>query len=75
MLFAKAPGTGTYIAVRRLSLSLIDDESFDAALEAFVNQAETWRRLLSDFRPVAKAAAERAASEAPSFASPGFMQV
>ena len=75
VFFAKAPGTGAYIAVRRLSLSLIDDEAFDAALEAFVNQAETWQRLLADFRPVAKAVAERAASEAPSFASPGFMQV
>ena len=73
--FAKTPGLGTYIAVRRLSLSTIDSEAFDSALESFVNQAETWQRLLADFRPVAKAAAERAASEVPSFASPGFMQV
>jgi len=75
MLFAKAPGTGTYIAVRRLSLSQLDNDSFDSALESFVNQAETWQRLLADFRPVAKAAAERTESESPSFASPGFMQV
>lgn len=75
VFFAKAPGTGTYIAVRRLSLSMIDGDAFDAALEAFVNQAETWQRLLADFRPVAKAAAERAESESPSFASSGFMQV
>jgi len=75
VFFAKTPGLGTYIAVRRLSLSLIDDDAFDAALESFVNQAETWKRLLADFRPVAKAAAERAELEAPSFASPGFMQV
>lgn len=75
VFFAKAPGTGTYIAVRRLSLALVDDDAFDAALEAFVNQAETWQRLLADFRPVAKAAAERAESESTSFASAGFMQV
>ena len=31
--------------------------------------------LLSDFRPAAKAAAERAASENPSFGTNGFMQV
>ena len=75
VFFAKAPGTGTYIAVRRLSLSLIDDDAFDAALESFVNQSETWQRLLADFRPVAKAAAERAEAESPSFGATGFLQV
>ena len=75
VFFAKTPGLGTYIAVRRLSLSTIDGDAFDSALEAFVNQAETWQRLLADFRPVAKAAAERAESEAQSLASSGFMQV
>ena len=76
MFFAKAPRAGAYIAVQRLSLLLVDDDSFDAALESFVNQAETWQRLLSDFRPVAKAAAEHAKSEgSPSFGSSGFMQV
>jgi hypothetical protein len=39
-----------------------------------VNQAETWRRLLADFRPAAKAAAEAAAEE-PSFGAGGFVQV
>ena len=73
--FAKAPDTETYIVVRRLALQTLDDESFDSALEAFVNQAETWRRLLSDFRPVAKAAAEKKQAEDPSFGSAGFMQV
>ncbi len=46
-----------------------------AALEAFVNQAETWRRLLADFRPAAKAAAESKAAEKLSFGSSDFMQV
>lgn len=73
--FAKAPDPGPYIVVRRLSLASIDDDAFDAALEGFVNLAETWRHLLADFRPIAKAAAEKSEAEKPSFGSTGFMQV
>ena len=65
--FAKEHESGSYILVRRLSLPTLDPESFDVALEALVNLAETWRRLLADFRPAAKAAADRAESESPSF--------
>ena len=36
--------------------------------------SETWRRLLADFRPVAKAAAERV-EELPQFGASGFVQV
>lgn len=72
--FAKEPESGAYVLVRRLSLPTLEAESFDAALEALVNLAETWRRLLADFRPVAKAARE-ASAEAPSFGAGGFMQV
>ena len=72
--FAKEPESGAYILVRRLSLPSLDLESFDASLEALVNLAETWRRLLADFRPAAKAAAER--DEAPpQFGANGFVQV
>lgn len=39
-----------------------------------VNLSETWRRLLADFRPVAKAAAERTEG-APQFGTNGFVQV
>ena len=72
--FAKAPESGAYVLVRRLALPTLDPESFDAALEALVNLAETWRRLLADFRPVAKAAAERV-DESPQFGAHGFVQV
>ena len=72
--FAKAPESGTYVAVRRLALPTLDSDAFDAALEALVNQAETWRRLLADFRPVAEAAAKEALEE-PSFGAGGFVQV
>ena len=74
VFFAKAPESGPYIAVQRTPLSLIDADSFDMTLEAFVNQAETWRRLLVDFRPVAKVAAEKV-GEAPLFGTSGFVQV
>ena len=72
--FAKVPENGVYVLVRRLPLPALDGDSFDAALEAFVNLAETWRRLLADFRPVAKAAAEHG-GEAPHFGASGFVQV
>jgi len=72
--FAKAPESGTYVALRRLALPTLEPDAFDAALEALVNQAETWRRLLADFRPAAQAAAEAAAEE-PSFGAGGFVQV
>ena len=73
-LFAKEPEKGAYILVRRLLISMLDAESFDAALEALVNLTETWRRILADFRPVAKAAAERA-EDSPGFGASDFLQV
>ena len=73
--FAKIPDPGPYVIARRVPLSQVDNDTFDALLEAFVNNAETWRRLLVDFRPAAKAAAERAAAESPSLDSSGFMPV
>lgn len=72
--FAKEPERGAYVLVRRLPLAMLDAGAFDAALEAHVNLAETWRRLLADFRPVAKAAASRT-NEAPQFGANGFVQV
>ena len=72
--FAKESENGVYIVVRRLPLSTLNAESFDAALESLVNLAETWRRLLADFRPVAKEAAESSVS-APEFGASGFVQV
>jgi hypothetical protein len=72
--FAKAPERGNYVVVRRLALPALDPDAFDVALEALVNQAETWRRLLADFRPAAKAAAEAVAEE-PVLGVGGFVQV
>jgi len=72
--FAKAPGGDSYILVRRIALPTLEPADFDNALEAFINMVETWRRLLADFRPAAKAAAESAQAD-PEFAVQGFMQV
>ena len=72
--FAKAPESGAYVVACRLTLPTLDDESFDAVLEALVNLAETWRRLIADFRPVAQAAAENVEG-VPGFGTNGFMQV
>ena len=72
--FAKAPETGVYVLVRRLPLAGLDSDAFDVALEALVNAAETWRRILADFRPAAAQAAVEEES-APAFGAGGFMQV
>ena len=72
--FSKDPVTGSYILVRRLSLPALDGEAFDAALESLVNQAETWRRLLADYRPVANAVSEKGET-LPQFGASGFVQV
>ena len=73
--FAKATDAAVYVIVRRLSLPSLGSEAFDSALESLVNQAEAWRRILADFRPVAAAAAADAKAEGPSFDTSGFMQV
>ena len=73
--FAKAAESGAYVIVRRLALLSLDPAVFDTALESLVNQAETWRRLLADFRPAAESAAASAQTESPSFGTSGFMQV
>jgi hypothetical protein len=72
--FAKTRETSKYVLMRHAPLASLSPEGFDAALESLVNTAETWRRLLADFRPAAAlAAAENA--EAPSFGEGGFLQV
>ena len=72
--FAKNNGTDQYIAVRRLPLAALDSAAFDTALESLVNLAETWRRLLADFRPAAEAAAKENADR-PAFGSGAFLAV
>ena len=73
--FAKSAQTGKYMLLRRLNLLVLDDAAFDTAIESIVNTAEVWRKMLEDFRPAAKSAAESAEAESPSFGASGFMQV
>lgn len=73
-VFAKSREMGKYVVMRRHSLPALDSAAFDTLLEGLVNLAETWRRLLDDFRPAAKAAAEENAGN-PAFGAGGFMQV
>ena len=51
------------------------DERLGRLAAPLVNQAETWRRLLADFRPAAAVAAETEEAEVPSFSAGGFVQV
>ncbi len=74
-VFAKTEDSGRYVLTRRLSLAQLDDYAFDTALEAFVNRAESWRKLLADYRPAAEAAAEAAANDSAAVGIGSFMQV
>ena len=72
-VFAKSKESGRYVLTRRIALAGLDGEAFDAALEAFVNRAEAWRRLLADYRPAA--AAEAAEDTAAAVGTGSFLQV
>ena len=73
-VFAKSKESGRYVLTRRIALAGLDGEAFDASLEAFVNRAEAWRRLLADYRPAA-AAAEAAEDTAAAVGTGSFLQV
>lgn len=73
-VFAKSSESGNYVLKHGIALDGLDGEAFDAALESLVNRAETWRKLLENFRPVAAEAAA-AEEELPTFGTGGFLQV
>ena len=73
-IFAKMQESNTYVLIQRLPLAGLDGAAFDKALEEFVNQAESWRNLLAEFRPAAEAAAA-AESENSSISMTGFLRV
>jgi len=75
VFFAKDGERDVYVIVRRFMLSALDSAALDEAIEAFVNQTETWRQLLADFRPAAETAAENDEAESSAFGSNGFIQV
>ena len=73
-IFAKMQESNTYVLIQRLPLAGLDGAAFDKALEEFVNQAESWRNLLTEFRPAAEAAVA-AESETPSLGATVFLRV
>ena len=72
-VFAKSSESGNYVLKHGIALDGLDGEAFDAALESLVNRAETWRKLLENFRPAAEESA--AMEESLTFGNDGFMQV
>ena len=73
-IFAKMQESNTYVLIQRLPLTGLDGAAFDKALEELVNQAESWRNLLTEFRPAAEAAVA-AESETPSLGATVFLRV
>ena len=70
------PDTGRIALCRALPLMTLDGEKFYAEVERFVNTAETWAKVVSDYRgAAAEAPDEGAAEERPAFGAGGFMQV
>ena len=70
------PDTGRIALCRALPLATLDGEKFYAEVERFVNTAETWAKVVSDYRgAAAEAPDEGAAEERPAFGAGGFMQV
>lgn len=73
--FAKSRESNRYVLIRRLALIGLDGAAFDAAVESLVNFAETWCRLLEDFRPAARSAVEANTDGSPADGFSPFMQV
>ena len=75
--FARNPETGAYALVQRVAQDGLSIDTFCEELTNFVNQLESWRKVLEDFRPAA-AAAKASADAQPGteeLARNGFMQV
>ena len=68
------PENGRIALCRTLTTMTLDGDGFYAELERFVNTAETWSRVVADYRDAATEEGETA--ESPSrLGSEGFMQV
>ena len=70
------PDNGRIALCRALPLATLDGDKFYAEVERFVNTAETWAKVVSDYRgAAAEAPDEGAAEKRPAFGAGGFMQV
>ena len=70
--------SGRVVLQHLAPLAVLDEDSFKAMVERFVNVLEEWRKLIADFRDVApelERAAETAEEENRNFGLGGFIQV
>ena len=69
--------SGRITLCRTLPLALVDADSLYADVERFVNTAEAWRKIVTDYRGAAETAASQEAdvADSPSFPVGDFMQV
>ena len=70
------PDTGRIALCRALPLATLDGDKFYAEVERFVNTAETWAKVVVDYRGAAAMAPDKSDEDAsPAFSANGFMQV
>ena len=71
------PDNGRIALCRALPLVTLDGEKFYAEVERFVNTAETWAKVVSDYRGAAAEAPDEGSAEPPPamFGAGSFMQV
>lgn len=70
--------SGEYLLQRQVPLAMMDVESFYTLIEAFVNKLESYRELVSEFRPAFDKAADIVTDEhlaSSEISMSGFMQV
>ncbi len=69
------PDGGRIAICRQMPLAMLDGDKLYAEVERFVNTAETWSRVVADYRSALSEADEAADDEPQSFSGSGFMQV
>ena len=69
------PDSDRIALCRALPLVTLDGETLYRELERFINTAETWAKIVADYRTAADAANEIKEDAPPAFTGNGFMQV
>ena len=70
------PDNGRIALCRALPLATLDGDKFYTEVERFVNTAETWAKVVSNYRDATtEAPGESDVDAAPAFSAGGFMQV
>ena len=69
------PDTSRIALCLALPLATLDGDKFYAEVERFVNTAETWAKIVADYRTATDVASEIEEEAPPAFSGNGFMQV